>query len=150
MRPFRTATLATLLVLMALAPAAASAKPGTPPPNVAGTASEPPPAWFGLGARSGWFAYGSFCWTTACVDFRPPARRDDLPRLSARVGQTLAIHLGFIPKSVLVRVLETNKSYALVARRDTAWRVRARGLIQVETRAAKGSASYLARITATG
>lgn len=138
------------VALLALFAGAAQAKPPTAPPNVAGTSSEPPPAWFDGAARPGWFAYSSFCWTTACVSFIPPARRTDLPRVSARVGETLAIHLGFVPKSVLVRVLETNKSYALVARRDTAWRVRARGLIQVEARAAKGSASYLARITATG
>ena len=149
MRSLRIPIVAAV-VLVLFAAAAAEAKPPTPPPNVAGTTSEPPPAWFDGSARPGWFAYSSFCWTTACVSFIPPARRTDLPRVSARVGETLAIHLGFVPKSVLVRVLETNRSYALVARRDTAWRVRARGLIQVETRAAKGSASYLARITATG
>lgn len=147
MRAFRVPIL--VVILLALVVAAAQAKPPTPPPNVAGTSAEPPPAWFDGAARPGWFAYSTFCWTTACVDYLPPARRPDLPRLSARVGQTLGIHLGFVPKSVLVRVLETNKSYALVARRDTTWRVRARGLIQVEARAAKGSASYLARITAT-
>ena len=137
---------ALVAVLLALLASGASAKPGTPPPNVAGTTGEPPPAWFALGARSGWLAYSSFCWTTVCVDFLPPARRTDLPKLAARPGQTLQIHLGFAPRSVLVRVLETNKAYPLVARRDTSWRVRGSGVILVEARGAKGSASYAARL----
>ena len=51
---------ALVAVLLALLASGASAKPGTPPPNVAGTTGEPPPAWFTLGARSGWLAYSSF------------------------------------------------------------------------------------------
>ena len=133
--------------LAAFLAAGALAKPGTPPPNVAGTTGEPPPAWFQLGGRAQWFAYSSFCWTTTCVDFLPPARRTDLPKVAARAGQTLAIHLGFVPKRVSVRVLETSKTYALVAGRDTSWRVRGSGIVLVETRGAKGTASYAARIT---
>lgn len=145
MRPRRTFAFAALLLAL-LAPVA-HAKPGTPPPNVAGTAGEPPPAWFTLGARSDWLAYSSFCWTTTCVTFLPPERRTDLPKLVAKEGQTLAIHLAFTPKTVLVRVLATKQSYPLVAGRDTSWRVRGSGVILVEARGAKGSASYVARIT---
>ena len=132
--------------LLALLPGAALAKPGTPPPNVAGTTSEPPPAWFQANRRVEWFAYSSFCWTTSCVDFLPPVRRTDLPRVSVRPGQVLAIHLAFVPRSVLVRNVTTKASYPLAARRDTAWRVRGSGIVLVEVRAAKGSASYLVRI----
>lgn len=148
MKRFRVPLLAALALVVLLVPASASAKPGTPPPNVAGTTSEPPPAWYSVGAPSWWLAYGSFCWTTACVDFLPPARRTDLPRVKARVGQNLGIHLGFDPRSVRVRVLATSASYPLVARRNTVWRIRASGLIVIETRGAKGTASYLARIVA--
>ncbi len=134
------------LVVLALLPAGAQAKPGTPPPNVAGTTSEPPPAWFQVNGRAAWFAYSSFCWTTACVDFLPPSRRTDLPRVSVSAGRVLSIHLGFTPKSILVRNATTKASYPLIAHRDTAWRVRGSGIIVVEVRGAKGSASYLARI----
>lgn len=144
MRPRRVVAFAAILLAI-LAPIA-QAKPGTPPPNVAGTTGEPPPAWFTLGARSDWLAYSSFCWTTTCITFLPPARRTDLPKLVAKEGQTLTIHLGFVPRSVLVRVLATNRSYPLVTRRDPSWRVRGSGVILVEARGAKGSASYAARI----
>ena len=60
------------VLLLALLAGAAKAKPGTPPPNVAGTTSEPPAAWFQANGRAAWFAYSSFCWTTACVDFLRP------------------------------------------------------------------------------
>ncbi|MBA2535833.1 MAG: hypothetical protein H0V20_00170 [Actinobacteria bacterium] len=134
------------VLLLALLAGAAKAKPGTPPPNVAGTTSEPPAAWFQANGRAAWFAYSSFCWTTACVDFLPPARRTDLPRASLSPGQVLSIHLGFIPRSILARNLTTKASYPLVALRDTAWRVRGSGIVLIEARAAKGSASYLVRI----
>lgn len=146
MRP-RVLLLVLGAVLAGTLPVGALAKPTTPPPNVAGTTGEPPPAWFQVGERAHWFAYGSFCWTTTCVDFLPPSRRTDLPKTTARAGQTLAIHLPFVPKSVRVRVLATNTTYALIARRDTSWRVRGSGIVLVEARGAKGSASYLARLT---
>jgi hypothetical protein len=142
----RLRRLAILLALPLAFTAVAQAEPRTPPPNVAGTTGEPPPAWFALGARSGWLAYSSFCWTTTCVDFLPPARRTDLPQIRANVGQRLGIHLAFVPRSILVRVLVTKRSYPLVATRDTSWRVRGSGVIVVEARGAKGSASYAARI----
>jgi hypothetical protein len=139
-------TAAAVLVTLALGAGSPSAAPGTPPPNVAGTTSEPPPAWFGASGVERWFAYGSYCWTTACLDFLPPARRTDLPKLVARPGQTLAIHLRFVPKSIRVRVLATGRVYPLVSARDTRWRIRGSGVIVVEVRATRGSASYLARI----
>ena len=139
-------TAAALLATVALGVGAAGAAPSLPPPNVAGTTAEPPPAWFGLGGVERWFAYGSFCWTTACVDFLPPARRTDLPKLPARPGQTLAIHFTFVPKSVRVRVLATGNAYPLVAARDTHWRIRGAGVVVVDVRGARGSASYLARL----
>ena len=69
-----------------------------------------------------------------------------MPKLAARAGTTIGIHLRFVPKSVRVRVLDTGKAYSLVAARDTRWRVRGSGLVVVEARAATGSASYVARI----
>ncbi len=129
-----------------LAAAAALAAPGAPPPNVAGTSGEPPPAWLGAGGREQWLAYSSFCWATTCVDFLPPARRTDLPKVVARRGTRISIHLRFVPTWVRVRMLATGKTYGLVARRDTSWRVRGSGVVSVEVRAAKGTASYLARI----
>lgn len=139
-----------LLVAVALAALAlagtGSAKPRTPPPGVAGTPGEPPPAWFAAGARDGWLAYGSFCWRTACVDFLPPDRRTDVPPVRAPIGSRLSLHLGFAPRWVRVRMLDTGRTYALVARRDTGWRVRSTGLFVVEARGAGGSASYLGRI----
>jgi hypothetical protein len=142
MRPL----VASFLAALAFA-AVAQAKPSTPPPNVAGTTGEPPPAWFGIAGRSDWLAYSSFCWTTTCVTFLPPARRTDLPSIAARTGQTIQIHLAFVPRSILVRVAATGRSYPLVARRDTSWRARGSGVILVEARGAKGSASYAARLT---
>ncbi len=127
--------------------AGAAARPPAPAPNVSGTSSEPPPAWFSAAGRDGWFAYHSFCWTTACVDFLPPDRRTDVPAIRARDGERIGLHLGFEPKSVAVRVLATGTRYSLVARRDTSWRVRGAGLIAVEVRAAQGTAAYLARVT---
>ncbi len=135
-----------MLGLLVLGAAVASAKPGTPPPDVKGTTYEPPPAWASAQGGDGWLAYGSFCWQTACVDFIPPSRRTDVPKLRAQAGVTIGIHLRFVPKSVRVRVLETGRSYSLVAARDTHWRVRGSGLIVVEARGAAGSASYVARI----
>jgi hypothetical protein len=142
----RACTAAVLAALALTFVAAAPAKPSTPPPNVAGTTGEPPPAWFSLGGREGWLAYSSFCWTSACVDFLPPARRPDLPKIVARAGQVLRIHVGFTPSSVSVRSLALARSYALIASRDTSWRVRGSGVILVQARGAKGSASYVARI----
>jgi hypothetical protein len=143
----RLRRLAILLVLPLAFTAVSQAKPGTPPPNVAGTTGEPPPAWFALGGRSDWLAYSSFCWTTTCVDFLPPARRTDLPTIAARPGQRLGIHLAFVPRSILVRLLATRQAYPLIAARDTSWRVRGSGAILIEARGARGSASYAARIT---
>ncbi len=132
--------------LAAVLAAVALAAPGAPAPNVAGTSGEPPPAWLGAGGHEQWLAYSSFCWATTCVDFLPPARRTDLPQVVARPGSRISIHLRFVPTSVRVRVLATGNTYGLVARRDTSWRVRGSGVVSVEVRAAKGTASYLARI----
>ena len=135
-----------MLVLLTLGAVSAYAKPGTPPPDVKGTTSEPPPAWASAEGPGRWLAYGSFCWRTACVDFIPPSRRTDLPKLTAPAGATIGIHLRFVPKSVRVRVLDTGRAYSLVAARDTRWRVRGSGVILVEARGANGSASYVVRI----
>jgi len=135
-----------MLAFAALVAGSASAAPGTPPPDVAGTTSEPPPAWFGASGVEHWFACGSYCWTTACLDFLPPGRRTDLPKLAARPGATVSIHLRFVPKSLRVRVLASGRVFPLVAARDTRWRLRGSGVIVVEIRATRGSASYLARV----
>ena len=123
---------AVVVTALGLTAGSASAAPGTPPPDVQGTSSEPPAAWFHAGTGDRWFAYGSFCWSTACVDFLPPGRRTDLPKLVAAVGDTVGIHLRFAPTSVRVQVLSTGRSYPLVAARDTRWRVRGSGVVIVE------------------
>ena len=125
----------------------ALAVPGPPaaaPPKPAQKGG-PPPAWVESPTKAAWLAYGSYCWTTACADYIPPAQRVGLPQLSVTSGQRVRIHLGFKPSHVLVRLLPSNRTIPLAAARVTAWRAAA-GVASIEVKGAHGSASYVMRI----
>jgi hypothetical protein len=132
----------------------ARAVPDAPPPKVSGATIAPPPAWFALGAREAWFAYTSYCWTdrsgaAACVDFLPPARRPDLPRVRAAVGQRLVIHLGFVPSKLSLSVLGeagARRTWTLPRARLATWRIARLGIVLVEAKSSRGSAGYLVRL----
>jgi hypothetical protein len=134
----------------------ARAVPDGPPPKVRGATVAPPPAWFSLGAREVWFAYSSYCWTgrggaAACVDFLPPARRLDLPRVRAAVRQRLVIHLAFVPTKLSLSVLGSGgvvRTWTLPRARLATWRIARVGIILVETKSSRGSAGYLVRLRA--
>jgi hypothetical protein len=127
----------------------AAGQPSDPPPKVAGVANPPPPAWVDLGSRDRWLAYSSFCWTTACVDFIPPARRPDLPVLSSTHGSRLRFHLGFLPRSTSLALVDANgtrRRWLLARARTPAWRAVTTGVLILEARSARGSASYAFRL----
>lgn len=136
-----------LLVIFALtaavaAPSAGAVPTDPPPPRGEG----PPPAWLRTTVHERWLAYGGFCWETTCVTPIPPARRTDIPVIRAARGSTVVVHLAFRPTSIKVRHLGSGKVYPLAASKSSRWRVRQPGLISIEARSARGSASYLARI----
>ena len=135
----RTLVITTLLVSGSGASAAVAVPPG-PPPKVGGTSVAPPPAWIEAGKVQKWLAYSSYCWTTACVDFIPPAMRTDVPSLTVRRGRAVTIHFRFLPKNVTVRGL------VVAPGRIVTWRPRTAGLALVAADAATGDASYLVRI----
>lgn len=133
--------LAAALAFLTLA-----AGPPSAPPRVAGAAS-PPPAWFEAGSRSVWASFGSYCWSTACVDMIPPERRADLARLPARPGMRVSLRLRFAPKSVRVFHLSGRRRALRAAYRGRVVPFSAReGIVEVEVRGSRGSASYLVRI----
>jgi hypothetical protein len=108
----------------------------------------PPPAWVETRAHSTWLAYGSYCWTTLCVDMIPPAKRKDIPALSVGPGATVRIHLSFVPHAANVVILRGAHpiTLRLRPRRILVWRPRARGLALLDVRGARGSAGYLVRL----
>jgi len=120
--------------------------PRPPAPKVSGAATAPPPAWIETARGDRWLAFSSFCWKTTCVDFIPPAMRPELPRIALRRGETVRFHLAFRPTSL--RLLVGNRAFKLAARRVVAWRVSGGGLAVLEARAAQGSTSYAARLSA--
>jgi hypothetical protein len=114
--------------------------PPGPPPQVGGVTSFPPPAWIEAGTVRRWLAYGSYCWRTSCVDMIPNAQRDDLPLVRVRRGRVIRVHLGFRPRSAVVRVGAT------VVSRTTSWKAKRSGFVLVDVRGTKGSAGYVARL----
>jgi hypothetical protein len=132
----------------------ARAVPDGPPPKVSGATVVPPPAWFSVGARERWFAYSSYCWTgrtgaAACVDFLPPTRRLDLPRVRAAVGQRLVTHLAFLPTKLSLSLLGKTgvvRTWTLPRARLVSWRIARLGLILIEAKSSRGSASYLVEL----
>ena len=147
-RRMTTLGLASIAAL-ALAVAAVEAQPPGKPPRVSGVKAAPPPAWVEAGSRARWLAYGSYCWVTVCADMLPPATRPDLPVLP-RQG-AFRIHLAFRPSSLRVRILNGARAGPLVklpARAVVNWRPTGAGVAVIEARGARGSASYVLRITA--
>jgi hypothetical protein len=119
--------------------------------------SAPPPAWVHTSSRSRWLAFGSYCWSAtrgraACVDMIAPDQRGDVPILVVRPGEVLRFDLAFTAKSLDIYVgLGTHSTLHRRDARAVAWRAPSgRGdqlaTLDVEAQAARGSASYLARI----
>lgn len=100
-----------------------------------------------------WATFGSYCWSSpegsaACVDMIPPTSRSDLARLQVKPGTTVRLHLRFAPRSVSVYCLSGTSRTRLpaVAGRTVSWQARLR-IIDVEVTGARGSASYLVRLS---
>ena len=108
----------------------------------------PPPAWIETRTRSTWLAYGSYCWTTLCVDMIPPAMRKDSPAVSVRRGNPVRLHFAFAPRSANVVFLrnDLSKTVRLPARQVVMWRPRVSGFVLVDVRGQRGSAGYLLRL----
>lgn len=138
--------LAALAAFVAFVGAAVS-PPRDPPPKVQGASTSPPPAWIAVGDRSAWMAYSSYCWTTSCVDFLPPATRPDIPKVAVAAGATVRFHLGFVGHAVRA-VLPSGRRVALASGRVIAWRPPARGVVVLEAKGPGGSASYVVRLLA--
>jgi hypothetical protein len=108
----------------------------------------PPPAWIETSTRSVWLAYGSYCWTTLCVDMIPPAMRKDIPLVAVRTGNAVRVHLAFVPRTANVVILRGDRptTLRLRPRQVLVWRPRVSGLALVDVRGAPGSAGYLVRL----
>lgn len=137
-----------IALILAVALPVAAAPPTGPAPRVSGVSNPPPPAWVAASSGSRWLAYSSFCWTTSCVDFIPPAQRADLPRVRVRLGETITFHVRFAPKSVTVTMLPGGKPQTLAAARSARWRVRSVGTLVLAAKGPQGSASYVAKLVA--
>jgi hypothetical protein len=71
--------------------------------------------------------------------------RRDLPRIAVRPGEVITFHLGFVPRSLSLRV--GARTYTLRSARTAAWRVRGRGgVVVLQAFAPRGDASYVARL----
>jgi hypothetical protein len=141
-RVVKRGALVTLAVL-ALAGSAVAAPPGKPP-KPAGVPSAPPPAWIEAGTKEKWLAYSSYCWKVACVDYVSPEMRKDLPVLTVRRGQSVTVHLGFVPSQLSVS--QGDKTRPLAPRRTATWRPAAGVASIFAVRKAGGDASYAVRI----
>src|SRR5712691_5956673 len=113
-----------LLSLVGLASARAD-WPGRPkgdPPRL--HQKGPPTAWIETPTRSTWLAYGSYCWTTLCVDMVPPAMRKDIPRVAVKRGDAVRVHLSFAPSTAAVVLLRGDRprTLRLQAKRVLVWR----------------------------
>lgn len=142
-----------LAAILVVAFVTTSGPPAMPPPSVGGNVVSPPPAWAEAGRRSVWATFGSYCWSSpgkpaACVDMIPPTSRSDLARLRVKAGATVRLHLRFAPRSVaLYRLSGTSRRrLPALSGRTVSWQARL-GLIDVEVTSARGSASYLVRLS---
>jgi hypothetical protein len=143
-----TRVIAWLLIVAAVSAGAALAWPGrppTPPPRPA-HAGGPAPAWAETQRKAVWLAFGSYCWRTGCADYIPPTQREGVPTLTAARGTAICLHLGFVPSTLQLRFLLSNKVVRLAPRRIVTWRAGLGGLVSVEVKAAVGDASYVLRI----
>ena len=124
---------------------ASAGRPSTPPPKPA-QPTGPPPAWLESSTHSGWLDFGGYCWKTGCADYIPPAQRPGLREVRTRIGETLRIHLGFIPKTVSARMIGAKRTTSLRAAAVATYRVRALGILEVSAKASAGSVSYVIRL----
>lgn len=125
----------------------AAAKPNQPPPKAPDVRSPPPPAWIETKRGDFWLAFSDFCWFTACVDFRQPSERTDIPRLVVGRGETVRFHLGFSPSRLSIEL--GRRTFALEPKRDAAWHVRAAGLAVLMSHGSLGRANFIARFKLT-
>ncbi len=79
----------------------------------------------------------------------PPPSRGDLPLLRVKRGQTIRIHLAFVPRDAHLTVFRasTMKHYVLRPVRVLVWRVQRAGIVSVDLHGPGGSASYLVRLS---
>jgi len=123
--------------------------PTEPPPDQPESGA-PPPAWVETTAGRVWLAYGSYCWTNACVDMVQVTCDDaSTPAVQAETGETVRFHLGFRPTEATLSV-EDSTPEALPRRRTIAWSANRGGLLRLDLRAAGGDASYVACVTLLG
>jgi hypothetical protein len=104
----------------------------------------PPPAQISGPSGTVRMAYGSYCWTTRCVDKASPELRRDIPQVGLGGGQA-TIQLGFAPtRGVVVRL----GSQVLVRshRRSVRVDVPRDGLLEVDAGDRRGSVSYVVRV----
>ena len=142
--------LLSLLLLPAAFSASATAdwpgRPQSPPPKL--HQSGPPPSWIETNQRSTWLAFGSYCWTTMCVDMIPPAMRKDLPTVTITRGAPVRVHLAFIPRSGQAFILRGGRQTTVKLRsnRVLVWRPRIAGVVLVDVKGEQGSAGYFFRL----
>jgi hypothetical protein len=91
-----------------------------------------------------WLAYSTYCWKVTCVDYISPEMRKDLPVLRIRRGQSVTVHLGFIPSQLTVS--QGDRTKRLVPRRTATWRPGLGVASIFAVRKAGGDASYAVRI----
>ncbi len=139
-----------LLPLLLLLAAAACAPPGAGfgggPGGGGGVVppGSPPPARVAGPFGAVRMAYGSYCWTTRCVDKVAPELRRDVPQVGLGGGRA-TIELGFVPThGVVIRlgsqvlVRSHSSRVAVDVPRD--------GLLEVDAGNGHGSVSYLVRV----
>jgi hypothetical protein len=140
---------AVALAVLAFAAPAALAWPNAPkaPPPTPPSSAAPPPAWIETQAKSAWLYYGSYCWTTMCVDLIPPETRPGLPTFTVARGRIVRVHLRFVARSATVSIDRRKVSSSFNAdKRILSWSATRAGILTVFARAAAGDASYVARL----
>lgn len=113
---------------------------------VAALAAAPPPATATASGRTVRLALGSYCWTTQCVDYIPPPRRTDLPRLQVPRGTKVVLRLRFTPTSWSAGLWGSRARTTFRRARTATWTVRRAGILELSVRGYGGSASYLLKL----
>ena len=139
----------SLLLPLALASTGPGGWPGRPrtdPPKL--PQAGPPSAWIETRDRSVWLAFGSYCWTTMCVDMIPPGMRKDLPTITIRRGAPVRVHLAFLPRSAQAYVLRRNQQTPVEIQSKSVldWRPQLSGVVLIDVKDKRGSAGYLFRL----
>ena len=140
--------------VVAIAFAAVALSPGATwpgPPSASPQTSSlgPPPAWVETHTNSLWLGQSSSCWRrgthTVCADDFTPQLRTDTPVLRVRRGATVRIHFRFAPRAVSATMFRGPRE-TLRSARVVEWRPPQSGLFIVSALAARGDASYVARV----